>query len=226
MAVKNITEKERRRDEFIGENLPLVHSLAHRYAGKGVEYDDLYAAGCVGLVKAYDGFDESRGYNFSTYAVPVILGEIKRLFRDGGQVKVSRSIKDMSLKIVAVRTRLEHELMRSPTVGEIASAMNVSAEEVAAAAQAQIPAMSLTADDEDKEGVRDIPSDYDEEKQIMKIALKSAIEKLSGNDRRLIYLRYFCDMTQSQTAKELSMTQVSVSRREKYVLNLMRQQLL
>ena len=156
----------------------------------------------------------------------MILGEIKRLFRDGGQVKVSRSIKDMSLKIVAVRTRLEHELMRSPTVGEIASAMNVSAEEVAAAAQAQIPAMSLTADDEDKEGVRDIPSDYDEEKQIMKIALKSAIEKLGGNDRRLIYLRYFCDMTQSQTAKELSMTQVSVSRREKYILNLMRQQLL
>ena len=108
------------RAEFIEKNLGLVHSCAGRFKGRGIEYDDLFSAGCMGLVKAYDGFDGSRGLCFSTYAVPVILGEIKKLFRDGGTVKVSRSLKELSLKISAVRERCVKETGQEPTVSQLA----------------------------------------------------------------------------------------------------------
>ena len=120
----------RTRDSFIESNLPLVHSLCKRFVGRGIEYDDLYQAGCIGLIKAADGFDESRGLCFSTYAVPVILGEIRRMFRDGGSVKVSRSLKELSLKISRVKPLLELKLSREPTVGELAAELCVTPEEI------------------------------------------------------------------------------------------------
>ena len=113
------------RDEFITANIGLVHAMAHRLKGRGIEYEELYSAGCLGLLKAVEGFDASRGLKFSTYAVPVILGEMKRLFRDGGAVKVSRSLKELSVKAVRERERLGTALGREPTIGELADALGV-----------------------------------------------------------------------------------------------------
>ena len=223
---KNPNPKTNDRDEFIAKNLNLVHSLSHRYTGRGIEYEDLYSAGCVGLVKAYDGFDQSRGFSFSTYAVPVILGEIKRLFRDGGSIKVSRSIKDLALKIGTVEQILENELMRKPTIGEIAQKLNVSIEEVAVAIDSSKATISLTSSNDDDEGkICDIPSEDNEDKLVAKIALKQALDKLCEQDKKLIYLRFFEDKTQSQVADYLNMTQVSVSRRERAILLKLREYL-
>ena len=133
--------KEDRREQIVSENLRLVNHLCKRFTGRGIEYDDLYQAGCVGLVKAADAFDENLGFRFSTYAVPVILGEIRRLFRDGGSVKVSRSLKELYLKITKEKQKLEYKLNREPTVSEIACALRVSAEEVTEAISASVPAL-------------------------------------------------------------------------------------
>ena len=127
------------RDRFIEENLGLVHSLCRRFAGRGIEYDDLYQAGCIGLIKATDAFDEQRGLCFSTYAVPVIMGEIRRLFRDGGAVKVSRSVKELGLKISREKQIMEQKLCREPTVSELAERLGVSPEEITEAMCAAQP---------------------------------------------------------------------------------------
>ena len=152
------------REEFIQQNLGLVHACAGRFRSRGIEYDDLYAAGCVGLIKAYDGFDWGRGVCFSTYAVPVILGEIKKLFRDGGTVKVSRSVKELGIKASAVREKLLKEMGSEPTVSQIAQRLNASAEQVAMALKAGLPAISLTpAGENDGNRELDIPIDSPEE---------------------------------------------------------------
>ena len=140
------------REEFIENNLGLVHACAGRFRGRGVEYDDLYAAGCMGLVKAYDGFDTSRGVQFSTYAVPVILGEIKKLFRDGGTVKVSRSVKELGMRINALRERYIKSTGSEPTVSQLAGELMVSSEQVALAIRAGQPALSLTPASEEEGG--------------------------------------------------------------------------
>ena len=129
------------RDEFIEGNLPLVHKLANRFRGRGVEYEELYAAGCVGLVKAVDRFEPERGLCFSTYAVPVILGEIRRLFRDGGSVKISRSLKELSVKAARLRDQLSAN--GEPRISDIAQALGVTPEEAAEALCAGIPPVSL-----------------------------------------------------------------------------------
>ena len=137
------------RTEFIQKNLGLVHSCAGRFTGRGIEYEELYSAGCLGLVKACDGFDPDRGVCFSTYAVPVILGEIKKLFRDGGTVKVSRSIKELGLKVTAERERLMKLTGAEPTVAQLAQNLGATPEQVAVSIQAAMPVVSLTpADDE------------------------------------------------------------------------------
>ena len=138
-----------RRSVFIEKNLGLVHSCAGRFRGRGIEYDDLYSAGCMGLVKACDGFDETRGVCFSTYAVPVILGEIKKLFRDGGTVKVSRSIKELGLRISAARERYMKQYGSEMTVGQLAEELGETPEAVALAIRASMPAMSLTPETDD-----------------------------------------------------------------------------
>ena len=123
--------KERqKRDEFIEENLGLVHSICKRFMGRGIDYEDLYQTGCIGLIKAADGFDSERGLMFSTYAFPVIMGEVKRLFRDTGAIKVSRSLKELSLKTVRQRDILSNKLGREPTVRELADALCVEVEEI------------------------------------------------------------------------------------------------
>ena len=215
------------REEFIQQNLGLVHACAGRFRSRGIEYDDLYAAGCVGLIKAYDGFDWGRGVCFSTYAVPVILGEIKKLFRDGGTVKVSRSVKELGIKASAVREKLLKEMGSEPTVSQIAQRLNASAEQVAMALKAGLPAISLTpADENDGNRELDIPIDSPEEELTDRISLQEVMQRLSPEEQKLIRLRYFCGRTQSETARMLNTTQVQISRRERKLLGVMRRQLI
>ena len=216
-----------RRSVFIEKNLGLVHSCAGRFRGRGIEYDDLYSAGCMGLVKACDGFDETRGVCFSTYAVPVILGEIKKLFRDGGTVKVSRSIKELGLRINAARERHMKLYGAEMTVGQLAEELGETPEAVALAIRASMPAMSLTPETDDGDDPQmDIPVASPEEELSDKISLEEVLDSLSEQDRTLIRLRFYGNRTQSDTAKLLHTTQVQVSRRERKILQLMRMKLL
>jgi len=211
------------REEKIVSNLPLVHSLCRRFVGRGIEYDDLFQAGSMGLVKAVDGFDETKGLKLSTYAVPVILGEIKRLFRDGGSVKVSRSLKELGLKVTRTRSKLALSLNREPTVSEIAKVLSVSPEEVSEAICSNQSTISLTYDYDGEEGQIDLPVDSHEHKIADKVGLEQIISSLPERDRELIKLRYYKSYTQQQTAENLGMTQVQVSRREKAILIDLRQ---
>ena len=194
------TTAENERSRMIEENMGLVHACAHKFKGKGIEYDDLFQAGCMGLVKATDAFDTQRGVRFSTYAVPVILGEMRRLFRDGGTVKVSRSLKELSMKVVR----------------ELSQRLGVEEEAVVEALGASAPVVSLTSDEDSSE--IDLPVSSPEELLSDLISLKQMLGQLEERDRKLIQLRYFQNKTQVQTAKELDMTQVQVSRREKKIL--------
>ncbi len=211
---------------MVEQNLGLVRSCAHRFRGRGIEYDDLYQAGCMGLVKATAAFDESRGVMFSTYAVPVILGEIRRLFRDGGTVKVSRSIKELGVKAARVREQLSTTLGRDAAISEVAEAMGKEPGEIAQALAATTPPVSLTAGEEEGGGQLDLPVDSPEELLSDILALKQAMERMEDRDRRLIIMRYYQNQTQTQTAQELGMTQVQVSRREKKLMQYFRQELL
>ena len=211
------------RDQRVCDNIGLVHTCARRFTGRGVEYDDLFQAGCVGLVKATDGFDESRGLCFSTYAVPVILGEIRRLFRDGGAIKVSRSLKELSHKIARATEQMMRETGREPTVAELAAALGAEPEQVAEAIGASVPPLSLTGDREDEDGGDlDLPVCGEEERLTERLALKQALAELPARDRRLIILRFFGEWTQQRTAERLGMTQVQVSRRERAILSQLR----
>ncbi|MBP0964736.1 MAG: sigma-70 family RNA polymerase sigma factor [Oscillospiraceae bacterium] len=215
-------------DEFIEANLGLVRLCANRFRGKGIEYDDLYGAGCIGLVKAAKAFDETRGARFSTYAVPVILGEIKRLFRDGGTVKVSRPLKELSLKVTRERESFSKSAGREPTVSELSKILGVSPEEVAEATAVSLPPLSLTPSDPDDErsGQIDIPVDAPDILITDLISLRQVMNRLSDEDRQLIVLRYFRKMTQTQAAELLGTTQVQISRREKKILTRLREMLL
>lgn len=206
------------RDRFIESNLPLVHSLCKRFVGRGIEYDDLYQAGCVGLVKAADGFDDTRGLCFSTYAVPVILGEIRRLFRDGGTVKVSRSLKELSLKLTRVKSQLELKLSREPTVSELAAELGVTPEEVTEAISASQATVSLTYEGEDGVCETDVAVAGPEDLLTNKLLLQRAFKHLDDTEQQIIHCRYFEYLTQNETAKRLNMSQVQVSRAEKKIL--------
>ena len=214
------------RSAMVEQNLGLVRSCAHRFRGRGIEYDDLYQAGCMGLVKATAAFDESRGVMFSTYAVPVILGEIRRLFRDGGTVKVSRSIKELGVKAARVREQLSTTLGRDAAISEVAEAMGKEPGEIAQALAATTPPVSLTAGEEEGGGQLDLPVDSPEELLSDILALKQAMDRMEERDRRLIILRYYQNQTQTQTARQLGMTQVQVSRREKKLMQFFRKELL
>ncbi len=218
---------EQKDNSFITEHFALVHSIASRFKDRGIEYEELFSAGCVGLVKAGNNFDESRGLKFSTYAVPVIMGEIKQLFRDGGAVKVSRSLKELSLKLC----RLRDEMIKNgeePHLSVLADKMGVTVEEAGLALGASLPPVSLSAydDDDELEGSIDIPVPPPQLCASEKIALRQLVSRLEGRDRQLIHLRYAEELTQSKTAELLGMTQVQVSRREKKILSLLKQELL
>jgi RNA polymerase sporulation-specific sigma factor len=213
------------KETMVEQNLGLVHSCANRFRGRGIEYDDLFQAGCMGLVKATAAFDEGRGVMFSTYAVPVILGEIRRLFRDGGTVKVSRSIKELGIKAARVREQLSTALGRDATVSEVAAVMERTPGEVAEALAATTPPVSLTGSEEEGGGQIDLPVDSPEELLSNILALKQAMARMEDRDRQLIILRYYQNQTQTQTAQQLGMTQVQVSRREKKLMQYFRQAL-
>lgn len=211
------------KNDFINKNLGLVHSCCSKFKGRGIEYEDMFQAGCIGLIKATKGFDETRGLMFSTYAVPVILGEIKRMFRDGGTVKVGRTLKELSLKAVRENERLSKTLGREPTVSEIAGSLGVSTDSVTEALCAAQPTLSLTTESEDGVSEFDIAVEGEGEKLLEHISLGEVMETLPENDRKLIILRYYKSKTQTETANMLGMTQVQVSRRERVILSKMRQ---
>lgn len=211
------------REDVICSNLGLVHLCAKRFAAKGIDYDDLYQAGCVGLIKAADGFDSRRGLCFSTYAVPLILGEIRHLFREGGAVKVSRSLRSLSLQVARLREQLTEQLGREPTVEELALRLEKDPAEVAQAVGVSLPPVSLTADEED--GQLDLPVESYEQTITDRLALRQVLEQLEPRDRALIRLRYLGRQTQQATADRLGMTQVQVSRREKALLLTLREKL-
>lgn len=213
------------RDELILNNLGLAGSCASRFMGKGVDYEDLYSAGCVGLIKAADGFDESLGFAFSTYAVPSILGEIRRIFRDGGAVKISRSLKEKARVLTTVKERFEKEYGVEPTVSELAEKMGISIEETAQLLCVSQPVVSLTAEDDDEKQI-DIPCDDEYAPIVDRLAIQQIMSTLDERDRRLIELRFFEGLTQSKTANILGISQVQVSRKEKIILNDIRKKLI
>lgn len=207
-------------DSRVEENLGLVHLCANRFRGRGIEYDDLYGAGCIGLVKAVSAFDESRGVKLSTYAVPVILGEIKRLFRDGGSIKVSRSIKELSLRVTRIKDGFIMRNGRDPTISELALLAEAEEEDIVEALSISLPPISLTdSGDDEKGGQIDVSVETPDNDMVDILSLRQAMGNLEPQDRKLLYLRYFRDMTQNQVAEQLSMTQVQVSRREKKLLS-------
>jgi RNA polymerase sporulation-specific sigma factor len=220
-----MVETKQSREEFIEKNLPLVHSICKRFAGRGIEYDDLYQAGCIGLIKATDNFEKDKGFAFSTYAVPVIMGEVRRLFRDGGAVKVSRSIKELYLKIMRETEILEQTLNREPTLSELAERLGVTVESVTEALNAGQMPVSLTVEDDD--GVRepDLPTISPEEEIIGKVLIDSAFEYLEEDEIKIVKYRYYEGFTQSKTACLLNMSQVQVSRAEKKILSKLRKAL-
>ena len=207
-------------DRFIEENLGLVHLCANRFRNRGIEYDDLFSAGSIGLIKAADGFDTERGVKFSTYAVPVILGEIKRLFRDGGAVKVSRSVRELSLRLMHMKDDFRLKNGRDPTISELCEISGEDTDDVIEALNVSMPPFSLSdsRDDEEEGGQIDIAVEAPDSEMTDILSLQQALSILDENDRQLLYLRYFKDMTQSDVAKRLDMTQVQVSRREKKLL--------
>lgn len=213
------------RDELILNNLGLVGSCASRFIGKGIDYEDLYSSGCVGLIKAADGFDESLGFAFSTYAVPSILGEIRRMFRDGGAVKISRTLKKKARELQFVKEELEKTLGVEPTISEIAEKMEISVAEVAQLLCISQPVVSLTSEDDDEKQI-DIPADDEYTLIDDRLSIEQVLNCLTENDRKLIRLRYFDGLTQSKTANILGVSQVQVSRREKIILSDMRKRLI
>jgi len=208
-------------EKRINDNLKLVHLCCHRMKDKGIEYDELYSTGCLGLVKAAKRFDETKGFQFSTYAVPVILGEMKQLFRDNNPIKISRKLKELSIK-ANCEIEAQRKMNKEPSIQEIAQKLNCCKEDVIEALNAVNFLKSLDTD----ESIANKISQNDEEKTLNRIALLQAIEKLNTQEQQIVDLRFFKDKTQTETAKILGLTQVQVSRKEKNVLKTLKNQLI
>ncbi|MBE6976058.1 MAG: sigma-70 family RNA polymerase sigma factor [Ruminococcaceae bacterium] len=212
-------------EQLVTENAGLIWSVARRFIGRGAESEDLYQLGCLGFLKAVEGFDLNYGTQFSTYAVPKIAGEIRRFLRDDGAVKVSRTIKEQAITIKAVRSNLTASLGREPTVTEIAEKTGFSPEEIAVAETATAATESIQRETgEDGFSLENILTDTEsEERLVEKISLRQAIDRLGEREGMVIRLRYFHGLTQERVAKVLQVSQVQVSRIEKKALNLLRQ---
>lgn len=215
-----MTTKTGEEEKLITENLGLVHACANRFRNRGVEYEDLFQAGCVGLIKAASGFDPLLGYRFSTYAVPAILGEIRRIFRDGGSVKIGRAAKEKARQLMQLKEEMAAVSGREPTVHELAEKANIDPAEAACLISASLPTVSLTDDNDD--GQTDIPVPAPDEKLTERIDLKNAMLALPENERQIIELRYYRGLTQTVTAGILGLSQVQVSRKEKTILTKLR----
>jgi RNA polymerase sporulation-specific sigma factor len=205
---------------IVEENTGLIWSVARRFFGRGVDPDDLYQLGCLGFIKAVQGFDLSFGTQFSTYAVPKISGEIRRFLRDDGSIKVSRGIKERAVQIRMARNALEQRLGREPTISELSAETGLEPEEIAAAETATSQTESLSRETgEDGFTLEHILGDYgQEEKLIERVALKEAIAALPEREQHVIALRFFHGMTQDRTARILGVSQVQVSRIERRAL--------
>ena len=211
-------------EQAVIENNGLIWSIARRYFGRGVEPDDLYQLGCVGFLKAVQGFDFSYGTCFSTYAVPKIAGEIRRFLRDDGVLKVGRSIREQAQTLYSTRERLRQELGREPVVSELAEATGLTVEEIAQTELATDTPESLqqeTSDGLTLEGI--IGTEAPEEGLVERIALRESIDRLPEKERMTILLRYFKSLTQQQTARILGVSQVQISRLERKALQHLRE---
>ena len=212
-------------EQLINENSGLIWSVARRFIGRGAETDDLYQLGCLGFLKAVEGFDLEFGTQFSTYAVPKISGEIRRFLRDDGTLKVSRSLKEQAASIRSVRSKLTTLLGREPTIQELSDQTGFSPEEIAMAETATAATESIHQETgEDGFCLENVLTDTESEEQMVeKIALRQAVEKLPERERLGIQLRYYHSLTQQRVAKVMNVSQVQVSRIEKKALEKIRE---
>ncbi len=225
LIAKSQAGDELAKETLVTENSGLIWSVARRFVGRGVETDDLYQLGCLGFLKAIDGFDLSFGTQFSTYAVPKISGEIRRFLRDDGAVKVSRGVKERAATIKTVRNQLAAALGREPTVQEIARQTGFEPEEIAIAecATAAVESIHQPAG-EDGFTLENVLTDTQSEETLLeRISLKQAIERLPEREALVIHLRYFHGLTQERVSKVMNVSQVQISRIEKKALNLLRE---
>ena len=210
--------------QLIEENSPLIKSVIKRFKDKGVEYDDLYQIGCIGFLKAIKNFDSSFGVKFSTYVVPMVIGEIKRFMRDDGAIKVSRALKTLNLQINRYILDFYEKRQRKPTIEELSKHFQVEEQDIIMAmdsAKMPISIYSPLEDDAESSSIIDRiePQEDVNQKMIDDIALKEVVKKLDERDRKIIILRYYYDKTQSEIAKELKISQVQVSRLESKILD-------
>ena len=214
-------------EQLVNENTGLIWSVARRFLGRGTESEDLYQLGCLGFLKAVEGFDLDYGTQFSTYAVPKIAGEIRRFLRDDGAIKVSRSLKERSAAVRLMRSRLASALGREPTIGELAEQLGLTAEEIALAENATQEVESIhRACGEEGFTLESILTDTEsEERMLEKIALRQAISELPEREKSVIALRYFHGLTQDRVAKVLGVSQVQVSRIEKKAIGMLREKI-
>ena len=214
-------------EQLVAENAGLIWSVAKRFQGRGTEAEDLYQLGCVGFLKAVEGFDPDFGTQFSTYAVPKIGGEIRRFLRDDGAIKVSRSLKERASAVRVMRARLSSALGREPSLREIADHLGLTVEEIAAAETATLEVESIHRESgEEGFTLEAILTDTEsEERMLEKIALKQAIAELPERERNVIGLRYFHGLTQDRVAKVLGVSQVQVSRIEKKAIGMLREKI-
>lgn len=219
------------RDRLVMGNVGLVWSIVRHFGGRGYELEDLFQIGCVGLLKAVDKFDLNFEVKFSTYAVPMITGEIKRFLRDDGMIKVSRSVKELGMRARSAREKLTGEMGREPTLEEIASRVGASREEVAVSLEAAAEVESLyktvgAGEDQNLCLMDRLCDEREEQEHLMnRMVLKQLLEQLTGKDREIIIRRYFENQTQTQIASDLNISQVQVSRLEKKILRQMREYL-
>lgn len=217
------------RDKLVQANIRLVWSVVQRFLNRGYEPEDLFQIGCIGLLKSVDKFDLSYDVKFSTYAVPMIIGEIQRFLRDDGTLKVSRSLKELANKVRKTKDELSKGLGRQPTIGEVAERLGISPEEVVFAQEANKPPASIHEtvfeNDGDPITLMDQIADDSGERWFDRLALSEAIGALTERERLIVYLRYFRDQTQSEVASRLGISQVQVSRLEKKILQTIRDQI-
>lgn len=219
------------RDRLVSENVGLIWSLVRRFSGRGHELEDLFQIGCIGLIKAIDKFDMSFGVRFSTYAVPMIAGEIKRFLRDDGMIKVSRTLKESANKARIIKEQHFSKTGNEPTIEEVAKEVGISSEELVMAMESQIEVESLYKTIYQGDGSPIFLMDKIEEKEngmekmLNSIVLEELIAALDEKERSIIQMRYFMDKTQTEIAKEIGISQVQVSRLEKKILKSMRERL-
>jgi len=213
-------------ERLLEENVGLIWSIVRRYYGRGTDPDDLYQLGCLGFLKAVRGFDPTLGYQFSTYAVPKIAGEIRRFLRDDGTVKVSRELRERGGSLRQARDRLQSRLGREPTLSELSAETGLEPEEIAAADTANAPVASLQADLGDGLTLEQTVGDEGMEEGVLeKLALREAIATLPDRERQVVELRYFRCLTQDKTAQILKVSQVQVSRIERRAMDKLREKL-